>query len=50
MRSDTEAGEHITYWRNRRDAAWVDGVSAHVHNPLVAGFAPTGVGAQVHGH
>lgn len=41
---------HIDYWRARTDAAWVDGVSAHVRNTMVPGFEPTGVGAQSDGH
>lgn len=48
--SDEEAAGHIAYWKARTDAAWVDGVSAHVRNRLVPGFEPTGVGAQTHGH
>lgn len=48
--SEDEAAAHVGYWRARTDAAWVDGVSAHVRNPLVPGFEPTGVGAQIHGH
>lgn len=48
--SEAEAAGHIAYWKARSDAAWVDGVSAHVRNRLVPGFDPTGVGAQIHGH
>jgi hypothetical protein len=48
--SEKDAARHIAYWRARAAAGWVDGVSAHVRNPLPPGFEPTGVGAQVHGH
>jgi 2,4-dienoyl-CoA reductase-like NADH-dependent reductase (Old Yellow Enzyme family)/thioredoxin reductase len=48
--SDREAERHIAYWRERTDAGWVDGVSAHVRNTHVPGFEPTGVGAQSRGH
>lgn len=48
--SEEEAAGHIAYWKARTDAAWVDGVSAHVRNRIVPGFDPTGVGAQVNGH
>lgn len=48
--SEEEARGHIAYWRSRSEAAWVDGVSAHVRNRLPSGFDPTGVGAQIDGH
>lgn len=48
--SEQDAAAHIAYWAARTGAGWIDGVSAHLRNPLIPGFEPTGVGSQVHGH
>lgn len=48
--TEEEAAGHIAYWQRRSSVGWVDGISAHLRNPLVPGFDPTGVGSQVHGH
>ena len=48
--NEKDAERHIASWRARAEAGWVDGVSAHVRNPLPPGFEPTGAGAQIHGH
>lgn len=48
--TDEEARGHIAYWKARTDAAWIDGVSAHVRNRVPPGFEPSGIGAQTPGH
>lgn len=48
--TEQEAAGHIAYWKARTDAAWIDGVSAHVRNRIVPGFEPTGIGSQIPGN
>ncbi|WP_201791382.1 FAD-dependent oxidoreductase [Aeromicrobium sp. PE09-221] len=48
--TEDDARGHIAYWRARTDAAWIDGVSAHVRNRVPPGFEPSGIGAQIPGH
>jgi dimethylglycine catabolism A len=49
--TQAEADRNIAYWeaRAKAGAAWIDGITGHIRNPIIPGFEPTGVGAATDG-